>query len=110
MAQSANSGNGASPPFASKDGKPVNQGAGGGGNDFLTNPAGTGPKPAQRDFISTGNRPQKPPSADACPPNPASVPAGGKILLADPLKVSKTVAGDASPGVKGAAVPFKGLK
>jgi hypothetical protein len=109
--QSGNSGNGASPPFATKDGKPVNQGSTGGGNDFLTNPGGTGPKGGGKDFIAEGNRPQKPVTANADPTlNPASVPAGGKTLLADPGKVSKTVSGDASPGPKGAAPPFKGLK
>lgn len=110
MAQSTKSTGGANPPFATSSGKAQNQGQGGGGNDFLTKPEGTSSGTPQKDFIAEGNRPQKPPSANACPPNPASVPAGGKILLADPLKVSKTVAGDASPGVKGAAVPFKGLK
>lgn len=110
MAQSGNSGNGASPPFASKQGKPANQGSGGGGNDFLTNNAGTGPKGGGKDFIAEGNRPQKAASADPDGTiNAQSIPAGGKILLADPLPVSKKVAGTAA-GVSGGKVPFKSLK
>jgi hypothetical protein len=111
MAQSAKGGNGASPPFATKDGKPANQGQGGGGNDFLTNPKGTGTHGGGKDFIAEGNRPQKANSDNpAGTINSASIPAGGKILLADPMKVSKTVAGCATAGPKGAPVPFKGLK
>lgn len=93
MAQSGNSGNGASPPFATKDGKPTNQGTTGGGNDFLTNPTGTGDKSGGKDFLADGNRKQP---AFKEPANPDSIPAGGKILKADPGPVSKKVSGTAT--------------
>ncbi len=97
----------AATPFSSRDGKPTNQGSGAtGAHDFLTDPKGGGPASGGRDFTKE-SRPQSEAKPEVVP-NPQEIPAGGKILKADPGPVSKTVAGTAA-GVTGRN-PFKGLK
>jgi hypothetical protein len=115
MAQSGKSGGGASPPFATPGGKPSNQGttSGGGGFDFLKDPTSKEGATKPADLIAEGNRPQ--PAYKALPglPNAESIPAGGKILMADPGPVSKaanSAGGGVAVGVQGAATPFKNLK
>jgi hypothetical protein len=105
MAQSGNSGNGQTPPFASSDGKPTNQGTGASGaHDFLTDPKGSGPAAGGRDFTKE-NRPQSEAKPEVVP-NPQEIPTGGKILKADPGPLSRTVSGTAA-GVDGGKKPFR---
>ena len=86
----------AAPPFATPDGKPVSPSSNvkGGGHNFLTDPKGN-PSAAGggRDFTKE-SRPQSEAKPEVTP-NPQEIPAGGKVLLADPGPVSANVAGTA---------------
>ena len=77
--------NSASPPFATSNGSPVSTGSSGGGNSNVME-----------------SRPQKM-GADTV--NTESVPAGGKLLLADPGPVSANISGSAAR--VGQIAPFK---
>jgi hypothetical protein len=108
MGQSAKVSGAANPPFATADGKPANQGTGSKGSfDFLSDPTGDSAKTGGHDFTQD-NRPQTG-IKDGNPPNPQSIPAGGKILMADPLSVSKTQKGNGMTTDQGHK-PFKSLK
>lgn len=87
----------ANPPFATKDGKPISptSDTASGGHDFLTDNTGSGPATGGRDFIKE-SRPQTEAKPEVMP-NGQSIPAGGKILLADPQPVSRKVSGTAEP-------------
>jgi len=108
MGQSAKSTGGGNPPFATKDGKPQNQGGTSSGatkwpEDKFT---GSGDKSGGRDFTKE-NRPQPPMKAQPGLPNAESIPAGGKELKADPGKVGANASGT-SGGVAGSPnKPFK---
>jgi len=93
----------AAPPFATSDGKPVTpSGNEGGAHDFLTDPKGGSCQGGARDF-TTESRPQSEAKQEVVP-NPQEIPAGGKILLADPGPVSAKVSGTAQHVEK---KPFK---
>jgi hypothetical protein len=98
----------ASPPFATKDGKPQGQGSGSSGAaNFVTDANSkvgdkTGPGYLMKDRPQSEARPE-------VVPNPQSVVAGGKILKADPGPVSAKVAGTAA-SIPSVPRPFKGLK
>jgi hypothetical protein len=95
MGQSGNSGNGASPPFATKDGKPANQGSGGSGaHDFIRDPLTSAPHTGGGFDVTKQNRPQTEARPEVVP-NPQEIPAGGKDMKADPGPVSATVSGTA---------------
>jgi hypothetical protein len=100
----------AATPFSTRDGKPTGQGTGAsGGHDFLTNPKGTSTGSGGRDFTKE-NRPQTG-MKDGNPPNPDQMPAGGKILKADPGPVSKTAKGNGMvTGSPDERKPFKSMK
>ncbi len=91
-----------SPPFASSNGQPVNpSGGASGAHDFVTDPKSHSPATGVRDFTKE-SRPQK---MGACEPNPQEVPAGGRILKADP---SGPAANPPSGGVMGVSQkPFR---
>lgn len=95
----------ANPPFATKAGRPANQGAGStGAHDFIKDPTSkTGPGPG----YLLKDRPQSEAKAEVVP-NPESIPAGGKVLKIDKVPSGS---GSAQGGTQGVAkVPFKGLK
>jgi hypothetical protein len=96
-------------PFATKDGNTKAPAKGGsGGNDFLTDPQGKGTKGGVSFDPMKQSRSQPKMSAQAGKPDAASIPSGGKILLADPGAVSKKVSGTAAGPIE--PKPFKGLK
>lgn len=100
----------ASPPFATADGKPVNpSGGASGAHDFVTDPKSHSPSTGGRDFTKESR--VQPPVKDSQDTtiSPESIPAGGRILKADPMPVSKMVSGTAQ-GVTPAKMPFKGMK
>jgi hypothetical protein len=110
MAQSGKaSADKAATPFSTRDGKPTGQGQGAsGGHDFLTDPKGSG-SGSGRDFTKE-NRPQTG-MKDGNPPNPDQMPAGGKILKADPGAVSKTAKGNGMvTGSPSERKSYKGMK
>jgi hypothetical protein len=101
--------NNANPPFATADGNVKNPtGGASGAHDFVTDPKSHSPSTGGRDFTKE-SRPQPGPveSADStiCP---ESIPAGGRILKADPMPVSKMVSGTAQGPAQ--PTPFKNLK
>jgi hypothetical protein len=99
----------ASPPFASADGKPVNpSGGASGGHDFVTDPKSHSPATGGRDFTKESRAQPAVAESQDQTIAPESIPAGGRILKADPMPVSKMVSGTAEgPGQR---TPFKGLK
>jgi hypothetical protein len=106
MAQSGKMANTAAPPFATKDGKPAGQGqTAGGGHDFVSDKQGDATASGGRDFTKE-SRPQSEAKPEVVV-NPQEIPAGGKILMADPGPVSAKVSGTAQHVQK---APFKGLK
>ena len=107
MAQSGKVSNSASPPFASPQGQPTNQGTTSkGAHNFLTEPTSGEAKGGGRDFVKE-SRPQSEAKPEVVP-NPQEIPAGGKILKADPSPLQK---GDnfhaTGPQPK---PPFKGMR
>jgi hypothetical protein len=107
MAQSGKVSNPASPPFASPSGQPTNQGATSkGAHDFLEDPNSDSGKGGGRDFIKE-SRPQSEAKPEVTP-NPQEIPAGGKILKADPSPLQKSDF-NASSGPQ-PKPPFKGMR
>lgn len=95
----------ANPPFATQDGKAQGQGTGSSGaHNFLKDPKSHASASGGRDFTKE-SRPQSEANAEVVP-NPQEIPAGGKILKADPGPVSQKVSGTAA-GVDGGRKPFK---
>jgi hypothetical protein len=97
------SGNGSSSPFGNGAGGDASGGGSNGGHDFVTDPKGTSTGAAPRDLLNT-SRPQQA-NSEGMGCDPDSIPAGGRILLADPSAVSQKVGGPVQSGV-----PFKNLK
>lgn len=94
MGEGATPGDGKTSPFGNGKGATM-AGAAGGGHDFTKEPESHAPSSGGRDFTKE-SRPQSMARAEVVP-NPQEIPAGGKVLKADPGPVSKTVAGSA-PG------------
>jgi hypothetical protein len=101
----------ASPPFATRDGKPVSPAETKGGSfDFPKENTGSGAKTGGRDFTQE-NRPQVAGKLPPGLPNTDTIPAGGKVLLADPGPVSRSAkAGGIASGIKPPRGPYKNLK
>lgn len=100
----------AAPPFATRDGKPITPASGGSGAfDFLADKDASGiPHTKGLDF-TTANRPQVKKADPPGLPDRASVPAGGKIIHADPKPVAQKASGPA-PTIGSIPKPFKNLK
>lgn len=82
-------------PFATANGTTkAPTGGSSGSHDFVTDPQGSGPKSGGFDPV-TMNRPQPPMKTQAGLPDADNIPAGGKILKADPGPVSAKVSGTA---------------
>lgn len=92
MAEGKTPGNASTSPFGNGQGATQASGAASGGHNFLTDnsspPGGQG-----RDFTKE-SRPQSE-AKDENQPNSAEIPAGGKLMKADPGPVSSKIAGDA---------------
>lgn len=103
----------ANPPFATKGGTPIQpSGGASGAHDFVKDPNGSGSQTGPGFDVTKQNRPQS--EADgkgaAGLPNTQEIPAGGKILKADPPgRVTQTMAGGRA-GATPTAGPFKNLK
>jgi len=111
----------AAPPFATSDGKPKMTAStgGSGGRDFTKESrpqSGDETGGAAKNSNNTGGRDftkESRPQSEAKPevvPNPQEIPAGGKVLQADPGAVSAKVSGTAEHTTPTSKLPVKGLK
>lgn len=104
MAQDGKVTSASNPPFGNGKGATTEAGSYSGAHDFVTDPGSNAPAPKGRDFTKE-NRPQSEARPEVVP-NPQEIPAGGKILKADPGPVSAKCSGTAV-GVSGAPKPFR---
>lgn len=94
MAKEGNTiGNGKTSPYGNGDGA-TTAGPNSGAHDFIKDPSTTQGASGGRDFTKE-SRSQSEASPEVTP-NPQEIPAGGKILFADPGPVSSKVSGTAS--------------
>ncbi len=93
MAEAKTSGDGKTSPFGNGQGATA-AGASGGGHDFTTDPKSSGAGGGGRDFTKE-SRPQTEAKVEVIP-NAQEIPAGGKVLRADPGPVSRAFSGTAA--------------
>lgn len=108
MAEGKDSGDGKTSPFGNHNGAPA-AGPASGAHNFATDPKGTrqgGDTP--RDLLKAFQRPQSEAKPEVVPAT-EEIPAGGKLLKADPVSGQEKAIASASTGPTG-KMPFKNLK